>query len=91
MTEAARAEVHADPDAVVGLVAEQVDVVVARADGAELRGGEVGELALRLERRCRISSMTAMTAARPSLRPTPNEIRVNTSSITRGRSAATSS
>ena len=49
MAEAARAEVDADPEAVVGLVAEEVDVVVAGADGAELLRGEPGELALRLE------------------------------------------
>ncbi len=36
MTETTRAEVHADPDAVL-LVDEDVDVVVAAADGSELR------------------------------------------------------
>ena len=39
VAEAARAEVHADPDEAL-LVGEQVDVVVARADGPELVGGE---------------------------------------------------
>src|SRR5882757_7616751 len=36
VTEAAAAEVHADPDK-ARLVAQQVDIVVARSDGAELR------------------------------------------------------
>ena len=35
VAEAARAEVHADPDVAL-LVLEQIDVVVAGADGAEL-------------------------------------------------------
>ena len=48
MAEAARAEVDADPDAAV-LVLHQVDVVVARADGAELRLRQLRELALRRE------------------------------------------
>ena len=48
MAEAARAEVDADPDPAV-LVLHQVHVVVARADGAELRLGELRELALRRE------------------------------------------
>ena len=43
-----RAEVDADPDAVI-LVGHQVHVVVARADGAELRLRELRELALRRE------------------------------------------
>ena len=43
--EPARAEVHADPHGAV-LVGEQVDVVVAGADGAELVGGEVVQRAL---------------------------------------------
>jgi hypothetical protein len=49
VAEAARAEVHADPDPVVLLVAEQVDVVIPGADRAELLPGEAGERALRLE------------------------------------------
>ena len=40
MAEPARAEVHANPDAVL-LVGEEVDVVVAAADGAKLRVGLV--------------------------------------------------
>ncbi len=48
MAEAARAEVDADPDAAV-LVLHQVDVVVARADRAELRLRQLRELALRRE------------------------------------------
>src|SRR5207244_991615 len=48
VAEAARAEVDADPDAAL-LVLHQVDVVVARADGAELRLRELRELALRRE------------------------------------------
>ena len=53
VAEAARAEVHADPDAVVVLVAEQVDVVVAGADGAELLRGEPGRArAAARTRRC---------------------------------------
>src|SRR5207244_5989720 len=36
VAEAAAAEVHADPDKAL-LVAQQVDIVVARSDGAELR------------------------------------------------------
>ena len=48
MAEAARAEVHADPDAAV-LVLHHVDVVVARADRAELRLRELRELPLRRE------------------------------------------
>ena len=48
--EPARAEVHADPDAVL-LVGEQVDVVVAGADRPELLGGKVAQLPLRRERR----------------------------------------
>lgn len=48
MPEAARAEVHADPDAAV-LVAEQIDVVVSCAHGSELLGGQPGEPALGLE------------------------------------------
>ena len=45
MTEAARAEVHAHPDPFV-LVLHHVHVVVARADGAELRLRELCELPL---------------------------------------------
>ena len=45
VAEAARAEVNADPDAVV-LVRHQVDVVVARADRAELRLRDLRELPL---------------------------------------------
>ena len=48
VAEATRAEVHADPDAAV-LVLHQVDVVVARADRAELRLCQLRELALRGE------------------------------------------
>ena len=48
MAEAARAEVDADPDPAL-LVLHQVDVVVARADRAELRLGQLRELALRRE------------------------------------------
>jgi len=48
VAEAARAEVHADPDGAL-LVLHQVDVVVARADRAELRRRELDELALRRE------------------------------------------
>ena len=43
MAEAARAEVHADPDIAV-LVLEQVDIVVAGADGAELRARHLLEM-----------------------------------------------
>ena len=46
--EAARAEVDADPDPAL-LVLHEVDVVVARADRAELRLRELHELALRVE------------------------------------------
>ena len=48
MAEAARAEVDADPDPAL-LVLHQVDVVVARADRAELRLGQLRELPLRRE------------------------------------------
>src|SRR5690625_5571009 len=44
MTEAAAAEVHAHPDAVL-LIHEQVDVMVAAANRAELLAGEGFELA----------------------------------------------
>ena len=50
VAEAARAEVHADPHAVV-LVRHHVDVVVARADRAELRLRELRQLPLRRELR----------------------------------------
>src|SRR3954452_2818522 len=48
VAEAARAEVDAHPEPAV-LVGQEVDVVVAAADGAELVGREVVELALRGE------------------------------------------
>ena len=48
MAEATRAEVDADPDPAL-LVLHQVDVVVARADRAELRRRQLGELSLRHE------------------------------------------
>ena len=48
MTEAARAEVHTDPDAAV-LILHHVHVVVARADRTQLRLRQLGELALRRE------------------------------------------
>ena len=48
VAEAARAEVHAHPDPAV-LVLHHVHVVVARADRAELRPGELRELPLRRE------------------------------------------
>src|SRR5262249_36984189 len=48
VAEAARAEVDADPDPAV-LVFHHVDVMVARADGAELRLGQLRELPLRRE------------------------------------------
>ena len=46
MAEAPRAEVHADPHATV-VVLHQVHIVVARADGAQLRLSHAGQLALR--------------------------------------------
>ncbi len=39
MTEPARSEVHADPDVIVFEIAEKIDVVIARADRAELGDG----------------------------------------------------
>ena len=48
MAEATRPEVDADPDAAI-LVLHEVDVVVARADRAELRLGQLNQLALRRE------------------------------------------
>ena len=48
VTEAARAEVDADPDLAL-LVLHQVDVVVARADRAQLRCGRLRQLPLRGE------------------------------------------
>jgi hypothetical protein len=50
VAEAARAEMHADPDPAL-LVLHHVDVVVAGADRTELVGGRLRELALRLELR----------------------------------------
>ena len=65
--------------------------MVAGADGAELARRQAGELALRLERRVPISSITGWSPAAVVAAPTPNEIRVKTASMIRGRSTATSS
>jgi len=69
-----RAEVDADPDAVV-LVGHQVHVVVARADGAELRLRELRELALRREVGAPDPVDHGMVARSCAGTPTPNEIR----------------
>jgi hypothetical protein len=54
VAEAAAAEVHAHPHAVL-LVGEQVDVVVAGSDGPELLGREVTQRPLR--RKCRVADL----------------------------------
>src|SRR5687768_18584125 len=49
MAEAARSEMHADPEAAVGAIFEEVDVVIARSDRAELLARQVEQFALRLD------------------------------------------
>ena len=51
VAEPSRAEMDADPDVSLGVL-EQVDVVIAAADGAELLTGELQESTLFADRRC---------------------------------------
>jgi hypothetical protein len=70
---------------------EPVDVVVARADRSELRGGEVVEVALRSEGRVRIASSTGWPTGSSLVRPIPKLICEEIRSMRAGTSARMSS